>query len=194
MTSNDTGCARDNSSVQISYCFTDPEMTEVSDQVRMESQPSQSVPGSRGPILRHWPLSTNQSRVLTAAGGGQGWQLEQGAGLCLHLIQPEQPPPGPGVHTGRVQGQRLSTKPPTTGRGCLLCGGTMPPPGPSCYLRPDAALVIESSNISIPRNAGDLSKYRHLFVAASLLKHFLKRQPIEASEKCFNEFCLWKEL
>lgn len=53
MTSNDTGCARDNSSVQISYCFTDPEMTEVSDQVRMESQPSPSVPGSRGPILRH---------------------------------------------------------------------------------------------------------------------------------------------
>ena len=105
MTSNDTGSARDNSSVQISYCFTDPEMTEVSDQVRMESQPSQSVPGSRGPILRHWPLSTNQSRVLTAAGGGTG--LATGAGSralssphpVIHTPHPPGLPRVPGVHS-----------------------------------------------------------------------------------------------
>ena len=92
MTSNDTGCARYNSSVQISYCFTDPEMTEVSDQVRMESQPSPRVPGSRGPSLRHYPPSSNPGRVLTAAGGGTG--LATGAGSKA-LSSPHRLPPHP---------------------------------------------------------------------------------------------------
>ena len=175
MTSNDTGCARDNSSVQISYCFTDPEMTEVSDQVRMESQPSPRVPGSRGPILRHYPPSSNPGRVLTAAGGGTG--LATGAGSKALSSPHRHSTPGPSLPSldTSVQGQRLSTKPPTTGAvaACYVeaqCHRL----GPSCYLPQPleaSALVMENTHISlltrasISRNYCDILQFRHLVVA-----------------------------